>query len=128
MKKAKVKSIDSLLKIATLYTITQDDRMFERLTNCYNSSVLGLIRSYKNKMDESKRFLYGQAQLGACWLKLRGNPRVPSIKKTYVERYRNFGVQNFDASPLVTRAINGVCDPWIVNLVNKTLHCGLPLL
>lgn len=108
---------DMIARIAIYYSLTQDKSTLERLMHC-TSNTRKLLDYYLSQTDEPKRFLYGQMCNSILWLQSRGIPRASSIKLTYLKKYRNFQIENFDASSIINDYLKGLGTPsaaWLSN-------------
>jgi len=109
-------TLDFLTRLSCFYNITLNDYALERILRCNVKFSRRLLEKFSQRMDDQKRFLYGQICLHISWLKSRGSsiPRVKSIKKTYIAEYRSFDIRNYGIQRYVVEVLNWLGDPWIV--------------
>jgi hypothetical protein len=74
------------MKVAICYTITHDDSIIDRFLGMTRKgtpvrSVYNLVHFWVCRLDDDKRFVYGQAWQQANWLKFLGKPRDKSSTK-----------------------------------------------
>jgi len=105
----------NLTEIAIIYCLTMNDSLLERLLCCQTRGFRKLLYRKINEMDDKTRFCYDQALSCAYWFELRGScgPRVQSIKRTILAKYRDFR-GNYDTCRERRELLNWLSDPWIV--------------
>jgi len=106
------------MRISIFYVITMNDYLLERILRS-TGNPRKAVEFYAHKMDDQKRFLYGQTCLHVSWLKSRGSkiPRVKSITKCFAHEYRSFSLKNYNIGRHMMEYLDWLSDPWIVGPV-----------